>query len=316
MTRTLLASIAFAATSAYAKVVELSKEVEKVYDKFYEKDFTVVSFYTSDEYSKLVDGLMDGAKAIIDAEIEDGTITDRDIAWLRIDLEANPELGLDQSGYPAQVIMNNVGQLQRYIGFNYFHESKEEAELDFASVIKNFTGDFITEIDCEDIQSDDRPLYDEVIFFGKEESLDSDVGLDLEVLAMVDRYNYHQSPVGFHYVTDPKCRQEVGLDASKEFISMFNGYNALPTHLLADDKLDFRTLNYRLQTGVNLGTPRWSQRSYAGIFEMMTNALVFLTPEGSLLDHSTLSDDWRAALMAKTTEFIQDADLPLIPIFA
>ena len=135
-------------------------------------------------------------------------------------------------------------------------------------------------------------------------------------LAMVDRYNYHQSPVGFHYVTDPKCRQEVGLDASKEFISMFNGYNALPTHLLADDKLDFRTLNYRLQTGVNMGTPRWSQRSYAGIFEMMTNALVFLTPEGSLLDHSTLGDDWRAALMAKTTEFIQDADLPLIPIFA
>ena len=109
MTKSFIASIAFAATTAYGKVVELNKEVEKVFDKFYEKEFTVVSFYTSDEYSKLVDGLMDGAKKIIDAEIADGTISDRDIAWLRIDLEKNPELGLDQSGYPAQVIMNNVG---------------------------------------------------------------------------------------------------------------------------------------------------------------------------------------------------------------
>ncbi len=295
---------ALAATTAYSKVISLSKEIDKAIEKFYETRFTVVSFHTSDEYSKLVDGLMDGAKAIVDEGIAAGDISDRDIAWIRVDIEKNPELAFDQSGMPSQIIMNNVGQLQRFMGFNYYHETQEEAEQEFADIVLQYTGDWVTEISCEDIQADDRILYDEVIFFGDKESLKGASGWNLEMLSMMDRYNYHQQPAGFFYNTDPECRQEIGLDASKEFISMFNGYNALPTHLLADETLDLGTLNYRLQTSINKGTPRWSQRSYASVFEFMTNGLVFMTESGSLLDHTSLSDDWRAALMAKTTEMI------------
>jgi len=108
----------------------------------------------------------------------------------------------------------------------------------------------------------------------------------------------------------------MGLDAGMEFITMFNGYNALPTHLIADETLDFSTLNYRLQTSINKGTPRWSQRSYASLFEFGTNGLVYLTEEGSLNDHKLLAEDWRATLMAKTIEVIQDNDMPLVPMYA
>ena len=108
----------------------------------------------------------------------------------------------------------------------------------------------------------------------------------------------------------------MGLSKDMEFITMFNGYNALPTHMIADDTLDFSTLNYRLQTSINKGTPRWSQRSYASLFEFGTNGLIYLTEEGSLNNHSLLAEDWRASLMAKTIELIQDNDLPLVPVFA
>ena len=88
---------AFAATTAYAKVVELTSEMEKAIDEFYTKPFTVVSFFNSSESSKRVDGLLDGAKAIIDEGIAAGDISERDIAWIRVDIEKSPELAFSRN---------------------------------------------------------------------------------------------------------------------------------------------------------------------------------------------------------------------------
>lgn len=56
--------------------------------------------------------------------------------------------------------MNNIGQLQKTLGFNYYHETEEEAEGEFAELVKYYTGDWISEIECGDIQAEGRPAYD------------------------------------------------------------------------------------------------------------------------------------------------------------
>lgn len=66
MNKSFTVCAALAATTAYAGVIELSSEMEKAIDKFYTSAYTVVSFYNSDPASQRIDGLMDGAKAIID----------------------------------------------------------------------------------------------------------------------------------------------------------------------------------------------------------------------------------------------------------
>ena len=42
--------------------------------------------------------------------------------------------------------MNNIGQLQKFLGFNYYHETQEEAEEEFAELVKHYTGDWYSEI--------------------------------------------------------------------------------------------------------------------------------------------------------------------------
>ena len=57
--------------------------------------------------------------------------------------------------------------------------------------IFQFSGDWITEIQCDKIQQKDREFYDEVVYFGTSLSDISDGGQaeDLNLLAMSD---YHQ----------------------------------------------------------------------------------------------------------------------------
>jgi len=61
---------------------------------------------------------------------------------------------------------------------------------------------------------------------------------------------------------------------------------------------------YTLNTSINKGTPRWSQRSYSALFDYYANGLIFMMEEGALTKSDEVKDDWRAALMAKTIEWV------------
>ncbi len=188
----------------------------------------------------------------------------------------------------------------------YDGEDQAEGEQEFAEVIRELTGDWFEEIKCEDIQADERVFYDEVVYFGDAEDLTSEeYGGMLQSMSMVDRYQYDQHRVGFYYNTDPKCREENELDPEKKQVAFFNGENSIPVHLtFGEDAIDFNQLMYTLNTSINKGTPRWSQRSYSVLFDFYSNGLIFLMEEGALVQADTVKDDWRAALMAKTTEWI------------
>ncbi len=64
-----------------------------------ENEFSYVSFYKkSDPTSVEVDKYMEGAKAFLDAKIEDGTWSGRSLGWFRCDLDEYPEMAIDGSG--------------------------------------------------------------------------------------------------------------------------------------------------------------------------------------------------------------------------
>ena len=65
-----------------------------------------------------------------------------------------------------------------------------------------------------------------------------------------------------------------------------------------------------------MGTPRWSQRSYECLFRYWRNGLIFMMDEGSLYSVVNHKDDWRVALMAKITEWMQENESTFIPIVA
>jgi len=63
---------------------------------------------------------------------------------------------------------------------------------------------------------------------------------------------------------------------------------------------------FTLNTSIQKGTARWSQRSYSALYDFWMNGLVMVLEEKALSQVVLLKDDWRAALMAKITEWTQE----------
>jgi len=80
-------------------------------------------------------------------------------------------LSYDDSGYPDQLVVARKAGLRRYLHYGLSSDVKTEDENNFAQIIKELTGDFIVEIKCDDIQSETRFYYDEVVYLGSKEDL-------------------------------------------------------------------------------------------------------------------------------------------------
>ena len=203
---------------ARAAVQEITPEGESINDLVAKHDFSVISFFhEQDENVKKVDGLLEGAQAFMEKQIADGSWTKRDIGWYRVNFEKYPELAADDSGIADQLVYNNSNGLQRFIHFMAEGEDQAESERDMAEVVKELTGDWFEEIKCDEIQSDERIFYDEVVYFGDAADLKGEeYGALLESMSMVDRYQYDHHRVGFYYNADPACREETDLDPEKK----------------------------------------------------------------------------------------------------
>lgn len=134
-------------------------------------------------------------------------------------------------------------------------------------------------------------------------------------MVMTDIYTYDQQKVGFFYNDSNDCKKEMNLDESKRHIVFYNGLNSIPYHFtMEDDHITHDHLMFSLNTSIVKGTPRWSQRSYSALFNFWMNGIVFMMEEGALHEAELPKDDWRAALMAKVTEWTQENDSLFLPI--
>ena len=70
-----------------------------------------------------VDALIEKTKVIVDAKVESGEWSPRSIGWFRIDLDQYPELAVDQTGKPNQMITDT--QYRRMVGFERQFDTDE-----------------------------------------------------------------------------------------------------------------------------------------------------------------------------------------------
>ena len=131
---------------------------------------------------------------------------------------------------------------------------------------------------------------------------------------MIDRYSFSEQRISYWYNDDPACAEANQLDPSKKWVVSFNGHNAIPSAWVyeGEDQIDLEQLIFLATTGVVKGTPKWSQRSHAAIFDMMQNGIVYMMPD--LPSPEELSQDWKVQLMARITEMTQEQDTGFVPI--
>lgn len=92
------------------------------------------------------------------------------------------------------------------------YDSKQKNVELFANILKELTGDFVTEIKCEDIHKKKRHFYDEVIYFGPKEDFEKNGTAELlPEFSLIDRYSFTDSRVGFYYNNDEACKKEYNL---------------------------------------------------------------------------------------------------------
>jgi len=135
-------------------------------------DYSIISFFEpSNEKSVLIDSFMEGAQWNMNLKIKDGDWSDRKVGWFRVDMEAHPDMKYSES--PDQLVMSKEG-LKRQIHFDTVSEAETENTENLSEIVKELTGDWTMEIKCDEIQSNSRANYDEIVYFGKKEDLEKD----------------------------------------------------------------------------------------------------------------------------------------------
>lgn len=143
----MLGRLAFAAEPSNR--IELNKKGLTMDDT--ESDFAVISFYkSSDALSVEIDGLFDGASVQMEKMIEDGAISQRTISWYRLDIDEFPDMAL-KADKSTQLIISKLGNYKKDFDFEKSEESREANELNLVNFIKEYTGDFVTHVECEQI---------------------------------------------------------------------------------------------------------------------------------------------------------------------
>lgn len=69
-----------------------------------------------------------------------------------------------------QLIMTKTG-LSRLVHFRKINEAAEVNAEMFAAIVRELTGEWVSQIECEKIQSERRFYYDEVVYFGDRKEL-------------------------------------------------------------------------------------------------------------------------------------------------
>ena len=164
-------------------------------------------------------------------------------------------------------------------------------------MVKDLTGDWFSEVKCEDIQGSNRRYYDQIIWFGPKADLEEEGGaVIMNELSMIDRYNFDEQKIGFFYNEDPKCPKELfDLDPTKVHVVFLMG-NAPPEVMVVnEDDITLQQLIFTMNTQIVKGTPKWGQRAHSVFFDHRQNGLIYYMKEAT--SPEALKSDWRITLM-------------------
>ena len=227
-------------------------------------DFSVISFWKPSQPDSVVfEDYFELAKILFDQKTRDKEWQSRKIGWFRIDIEALPEYAHSVNNQPDQIVMSKETGMYRFLGLSKTEDKEQEQVKNIANTVRELTGDWVTQIDCNNIQFWNRPLNDEAVYFGAEEDLNQDgKAATFSEAAMIDKYTFNEGRYNFYYNSDPECRLQRGLEKDQEYIVFFNGEKTLPAVLeVGKDDIETATLIYESTLHALHGTPKWNHRS-------------------------------------------------------
>ena len=142
------------------------------------------------------------------------------------------------------------------IGFEKHFESETENNEFFGHIVRELTGDFVTKVECDQINQPRRKVRDEVIYFGPASDLvRGGEAEEVVKLSMQDRYNFDKRAM-FVYNDDPKCRKSYGLDESKRYVTFMSSNDADGvTMTIGEDEINQKSLTFALTTSIVKETP-------------------------------------------------------------
>ena len=87
---------------------------------------------------------------------------------------------------------------------NMSNEEQEDQVNRIAEVVRELTGEWVRETNCDGIQAAGRSNYDEVVYFGAAEDLQpGGKAAAVTELAQYDKFTFDEGRYGFKYVEDP-----------------------------------------------------------------------------------------------------------------
>lgn len=129
----------------------------------------------------------------------------------------------------------------------------------------NLTGNWVTDIACDDIGSEERGVVSEIIYFGPRDNLENDFeASQLVNLAQLERFKFDEQLISYRQNNDPECWKSLGLFPDMNYITM-HLWEQEPIILELGNKEDLvkmpKLLNY-IMTGVaGAGYNKWDKRA-------------------------------------------------------
>lgn len=141
---------------------------------------------------------------------------------------------------------------------------------DIVTIVAELTGEFVVPVKCDEIQSQYRTNYNEIIYFGAKADLEKDgKAAALSHVSMIDKYEYDNERYAVMYIEDPECRVKRQFDPDVEYIVIYNGVNKSPRVIeVGKDEFDTFSLIYHMTLDAVYGTPKWGTRAKNCLFDL------------------------------------------------
>lgn len=241
------------------RLVSSKDEIQSVRQ---ENQFNVVSFYKpSDAASVVVHEMVEDAMKYFDEKVGSGDWSQRSVGWLRVDLDATPELAFEDSALTNQAVIGPMKD--RMLHTRKLSEDKEDDKRIFAEKVRKLTGDWLKEVQCDKLFDKLKELYDIVVYYGPKE--DFQAGGDMEFLnslSMHDRYSFDQQGVEFFYIEDPECKKKHNMKEDKKYIVLMHGETSIPIKFeIGKDEVNLSRMIKEVTVGVMKGTAKWGERA-------------------------------------------------------
>ena len=138
-------------TGSAEELMKLLGEGENPIEATKDYQFSVVSFYSpSNEASMEIQEMIEGGIKYFNNKIRIGDWGQRQVGWFKVDIDATPELAYNPDKIVPDQAVIGPG-VHRLIHFAKIHEEKDDNERVFAEVIRELTGDWLSQIKCDEI---------------------------------------------------------------------------------------------------------------------------------------------------------------------